>query len=524
MRIGVNCYELNRHMGGMRQYFHRLFGHLLVHDSSNDYVFFAREQAVEELDRLASDRWREHWVPIQTQEDIDVGRSNLDLYFCPFSIIWPRPVRAPSVVTIHDLQEMYFPDFFRPLDLFNRALHLPGSTRSADAVVTVSEFTKQTVEEHHGVSGRRIVSSPLCVGETFLRALAAPLAGDAPFERFLLYPANRWRHKNHAALLEALRRLRDDEGLRVRLVLTGHDVGGGPPVEELIREMGLQDQVRSVGYVSATEIVSLYRQAAGLIFPSLFEGFGLPLLEAMTAGCPAAVSRIPSLMEIGGEHALYFDPHSPDEIALAIRRLWSDSALCERMAAGGRLRAQGFHPQRMAEAHLQAFEIARRRYSHTRYWVRRVALERLHARRVRRRFRDHLDSPPAGLGVESGIRVRFDRGWHQLEGDAENWWRWSKGPASITITSDECRRVALEADALSAAAPNSIDLLLDGRSQIRWEIPSTQNGFGPLATVVLDLRQGASRLEIRSREPAVQFDGDPRKLAVAVKNLRFRPL
>src|SRR5690606_28833626 len=117
--------------------------------------------------------------------------------------------------------------------------HLPGSTRSADAVITVSEFTKSTVVKHHGVSERRVVAAPLCVGESFVQALETGEAAEAPFERYLLFPANRWPHKNHEALLRAIRRLRDADGLRVNVLLTGHDVAGGPPVDRLIAELGL---------------------------------------------------------------------------------------------------------------------------------------------------------------------------------------------------------------------------------------------------------------------------------------------
>src|SRR5690606_5995377 len=142
-------------IGGMRQYFFRLFNYLLAEDRANEYVFFATENNSAELARLTSDRWRDNVIEIRTQDDINIPAAGLDLYFCPFAIVWPRPAPVATVVTVHDIQEVFFPEFFQPADRFARALHYPSSSRAADAIVAVSEFTKQTVEQHHGVEGSR---------------------------------------------------------------------------------------------------------------------------------------------------------------------------------------------------------------------------------------------------------------------------------------------------------------------------------------------------------------------------------
>lgn len=520
MRIGVNCFALAANIGGMRQYFFRLFNYLLAEDRTNEYIFFATEKNREELARLTSPRWRDHVIDIASQDEIDVRKAGLDLYFCPFAIVWPRPAPTPTVVTVHDIQEVYFPEFFQPADRFVRALHYPGSSRAADAIVAVSEFTKQTVEQHHGVDGSRILTAHQCVGEQFIEDLEQAPDFEAPFERFLFFPANRWRHKNHEALLQALVRIRQQHNVAVRLVLTGHDYEGGYNVADRVRELGLENQVQSVGYVRADQVAALYRQAAGLVFPSLFEGFGLPLLEAMTAGCPAAVSRIPSLMEIVGDDGLFFDPHSVDSIAEAVYRLWTDAALREQLTATGRNRAREFTPQRMAQAHLDAFNLAAKRFSRPRYLLQTHVLEKWHSYRVHRAYRDLLGShTDAGA---NGVRIRFEKGWHGLEGDKENWWRWSSGRSKITLISESTRKLSLVGEALSAAKPNEIQIVFRGRSLARWEVDHSHSGFEPLPPVEIELPRGSSTLEIRSLQPGVQSGADPRKLAVALKNLRFR--
>lgn len=518
MRIGVNCFALAPNIGGMRQYFFRLFDQLLAEPSCHEYIFFAATGNLRELERLRSDRWRENLILIETQDDIDVRDAGVDVYFCPFGILWPRPNPVPSAVTVHDIQEVFFPEFFQPADRFIRAMHFPGSTRSADAVIAVSEFTKQTVQEHHGVRAERISTALQCVGAGFRQALERNVEFEPPFDRYLFYPANRWRHKNHEALLQAIVQVRQQRNTAIRLVLTGHDYDGGYQVARRIEELGLGDQVRSVGYVSGEEVAALYRQAAGMVFPSLFEGFGLPLLEAMTAGCPAAVSRIPSLVEIGGESGLFFDPHSVDSIADSIHRLWTDADLRRELTAAGVERAKQFTPEQMAASHLEAFDRAASSFSRARYLLHRTVLEPWHTRRVHRAHRDLISTTDGGA---DGVRIRFEKGWHGLEGDKENWWRWSSGRSKITLISKSARRLALVGESLSAPVPNEVRLVFRGKPLAHWTIGQSQSGFEPLPRVELELPSGSSILEIHSEAPAVRSGADPRKLAVALKNLRF---
>jgi glycosyltransferase involved in cell wall biosynthesis len=160
-------------------------------------------------------------------------------------------------------------------------------------------------------------------------------AGE-PREPFLLYPARPWPHKNHTRLYDAFARLRRDRpGLR--LVLTGGGHGNDFP-----------EGVEARGNVSLDELVSLYRRAAALVFPSLYEGFGLPPLEAMACGCPVACSAAASLPEICGDAARYFPPDDPAEMAAAVEDVLADP---EGWSAMGIARAAGFTWERSAAAH-----------------------------------------------------------------------------------------------------------------------------------------------------------------------------
>jgi glycosyltransferase involved in cell wall biosynthesis len=368
MRIGVNCYNLVAENGGIAHYFHLLFTELLANDNENDYVFFWFSHNADELNRLASNRWREQAIFLDDQRSIRSHLGALDLFFCPLNALYPRPVAVPSVVTIADIQEAFLPQLFTPAILYSRDRHTVGSTHMADCVITISEFSKQTLLEKHRLPEQKIVVSHHCADSIFydenrvLPSLSQPLP-----DVFVLYPANFWQHKNHEGLLKALRILREEEGLAIDAVLTGFPMPNGYPLAAKAAEYRVASQVHVLGHVSVGELARLYRNARMLVFPSRFEGFGIPLLEAMASGCPVAAANVASIPEVTGDAAVLFDPEQPRDIANAIARLWRDRSLRDDMAMRGRERARAFSPARMAQAHLTAFDRAVNTYSASRY-------------------------------------------------------------------------------------------------------------------------------------------------------------
>ncbi|MEI8233733.1 MAG: glycosyltransferase family 1 protein [Verrucomicrobiota bacterium] len=369
MKIGVHCFPLHAGIGGMRQYFLSLFDALLECDTENEYVFFHQAKNVPELEALASPRWRENAVQLGKTARVARHLKGLDLYFSPLIVLKPRPLPLPTVVMIPDNQEVFFPDFFSERQKFTRAWHHRGSARMADRVLTVSEFSKTTLSRHYGIPPQKIRVAPHCVDARFYRAREAGRRPQAalPAGEFLFYPANRWPHKNHDRLLRALQFLAVEKGLKLDLVLTGHDVTEGYPAQRMAAEYGLGGHVFCAGYVSVEELAWLYHHAAMTVFPSLFEGFGLPLVEAMAAGCPVACSRAAALPETGGDAVDYFNPHSPREMAEAIQRLWTRRERRAALVERGHARAACFSPTRLVRAHLQAFQEARAAYRPWRY-------------------------------------------------------------------------------------------------------------------------------------------------------------
>jgi glycosyltransferase involved in cell wall biosynthesis len=257
------------------------------------------------------------------------------------------------VLSIHDIQHEFFPQFFSRRDRLLRRLRWRPSARAADHIVTISEFSRRTICERFEVPAEKISVVPLAARKTLIADPAkTPLpSGLAESEApWVVYPASPLPAKNHARLLEglALHRDRNDDGLR--LVLIGPTQHSWAPVERAIAEHRLEDRVLRLGHVSETTLSALYQRATGLVFPSLFEGFGMPVVEAMEVGCPVAASDAACLPEVLGEVGRSFSPYEPEQIADALEWLVGiDAQERSRQAAAGREQAAKFSLERLIE-------------------------------------------------------------------------------------------------------------------------------------------------------------------------------
>jgi len=239
-------------------------------------------------------------------------------------------VGAPSVVSLLDLQHLDLPRLFSRSERAFRAVAWHRSVRGADRVIVISAFVRDRAVDLLGLDPERVRVVHLGIDHDRYTP------GALEREPFLLYPARRWAHKNHDRLFEAFAQLRRERP-ELRLVLTGgghtHDDAEGIEVR---------------GFVTEDELIDLYRRAAALVFPSLYEGFGQPPLEAMACGCPVACSNAASLPEIVGDAARLFDPSDPSAIADAIRDVL---AAPEEWSARGLERARLFSWDATARAH-----------------------------------------------------------------------------------------------------------------------------------------------------------------------------
>ena len=262
-----------------------------------------------------------------------LGRE-LDAAHFPLTLRVPR-VPAPYAVTLHDTQHLDLPGLFPRGERLFRALAYRRSAQGARVVIVPSEFVRGRAVSLLGLDPARV--RPIHWGID----LDELSPGDGRREPFLLYPARPWPHKNHARLYEAFELLRR-EHRKLRLVLTGHGDFGRVP-----------DGVEVRGLVSRAELVGLYRRAEALVFPSLYEGFGQPPLEAMACGCHVASSDATALPEVCGAAARLFDPRAAKAIAAAVEDVL---AAPKEWSRRGLAHARRFTWDRSAEAHEAVYE------------------------------------------------------------------------------------------------------------------------------------------------------------------------
>jgi glycosyltransferase involved in cell wall biosynthesis len=264
--------------------------------------------------------------------------AEFDVLHYPLTVPSPS-TDAPTVVTLHDTQHRDLPEFFGPARRSFRRIAYDRAARSAAAVVVTSEFVRERAIELLELDSSSVHVVPLAPDHSVFRP------GDEEPEPIVLYPARPWPHKNHTRLLEAFASLRETRP-QLRLVLTG----GG-----LERLEPLPEGVENLGTVSAEHLASLYRRAACLVYPSLYEGFGLPVLEAMACGCPVAASNAAAIPEIAGDAAVLFD--ATDVEAMAAAMVDADSRR-EELRERGLARAALFTWEETARRHDDVYRAA----------------------------------------------------------------------------------------------------------------------------------------------------------------------
>jgi glycosyltransferase involved in cell wall biosynthesis len=292
---------------------------------------------------------REQW---QVAEAFRRSRSRL-LHVPHYNV--PVLAAKRSVVTVHDLIHLRFPQFLTsPLALSYARFFLHRIVPRARAVLTVSEHSKRDIMEILGIPEGKITVSPHGVSERFHprppEEIAAGLAEDGLRPGYLLYVGNLKEFKNVPLLVATYEKLRGNRADFPPLVLVGRNFIRG--FEQRLREIS---GIVWLPSVSQDRIPLLYCGARALVYPSLYEGFGLPPLEAMASGTPVICSHRASLSEVVGESALLIDPESVAELTGAIGRILADDALCDRLRALGLARAKSFTWRRTAEITLGVY-------------------------------------------------------------------------------------------------------------------------------------------------------------------------
>lgn len=319
----------------------------------------ARRTVGERLDTLLRDLW---WH--QAGVTLAARRRGAALLHLPAGL-GPVAGRFPVVTTIHDVMPIRLASLFRPWYRRYAGVVMPRLARRSRVVITVSEATKQEIVEEFGLAPERVRVVPHGVDPDF-----RPLSPDDPRvtevrrryelpDRFVLAVGSIEPRKNLDRLLQAISLLRSRSGTRdVCLVHSGPEGWHPEQVWQRARDLGLDGAARFLGYTPAPDLQVLYGLARTFVYPSLWEAFGLPVIEAMACGCPVVTSGLSSLPEVAGDAALFVDPLSVDDIASAVAALWDDGPRRVALVRRGLERARDFTWERAARATIAVYDAA----------------------------------------------------------------------------------------------------------------------------------------------------------------------
>jgi len=269
---------------------------------------------------------------------------------------------CPTVLTIHDLSAFLYPKTHEAAHVRRSRRRVPLMARTATLIVTPSESVKREVVEHLHVAPEKIIAVPEAA-----RAIFRPLPPEQTVEtrkrlgvedEFLLFVGTIEPRKNLIVLLNAYRLLLNATTLRPQLVISGKKGWLTDKLFVSVRELGIEERVRFTGYLSDSDLCALYSSCRIFIYPSIYEGFGLPLLEAMACGAPVIASSVPSIIEVVDGAACLVAPASVDELAQKITALLGDQTERRRLSEAGLERARQFSWEQTARLMLEVYQEA----------------------------------------------------------------------------------------------------------------------------------------------------------------------
>jgi glycosyltransferase involved in cell wall biosynthesis len=351
VRIGIDARKL--HDFGIGTYIRNLVRHLARIDSTSEFVLFCRPQDAPSLASLGAnfrpvpEAAGNYSVSEQLRIPLALKRERVTLFHATHYVL-PPLVTCQSVVTIHDCIHLMFPQYLpNRFALGYARASMAYATRRATRILTVSESSKRDIVRFFGTPADKIDVIYNSFDERF-SVEPSEEAIDRVRERFqlhnpfVLYAGNVKPHKNLERLIEAFNLVRQRGLQRLKLVMIGDEISKYAALRRAVHRYQLHQQVRFIGYLPEETLAVMYRLAGVFVFPSLYEGFGLPPLEAMASGTPVVTSNVSSLPEVAGDAAVLVDPYDPVAIADAIYRVLTSGELQESLRIKGQIRAKQF--------------------------------------------------------------------------------------------------------------------------------------------------------------------------------------
>ncbi len=370
MRVGVEARSLQVAHYGVARYLTNLLTNCLEADDRNSYILYLSESLPRDslpipagerlqysvLKARPSIAWRHLRLPLQMRRD------KCDLHFSP-SYFVPMLKVCPEVVAVYDITFKVHPEWFSEDKRMRFDEIFWKRVARSDALITSSEYSKRDLVEYLRVRPEKVhVIYPGT--EAHFRPLGDGIDRDllrAKFGvtgEFVLSVGALHTRRNIPRLMEALARIEKEASTAIDVVVVGMQAPFSPAVDvpALAGEAGLRGKVAVFDYVSEEELVLLYNACTLLAYPSLYEGFGLPVLEAMACGAPVVCSNVTSIPEVAGDAALYFDPYDVDDMVVKLGRAWGDAALRSRLSEAGIEQAASFSWRRAGAELLALFD------------------------------------------------------------------------------------------------------------------------------------------------------------------------
>ncbi len=373
LRIALDGDTLGRKRTGDESYLVSLLRGLGRVCERNRYDVFTRDPARESA--RFSDLPRERWNFLRVGPDsiwlrhpvglpLALRRRRPDVYHAQYFL--PPLCPCPAVLTVHDISFAVRPEYFTLRDRVFLGALVPSALRRAARVITDTEYTRRDLSSRFGVDPARIAVIPLAA-DPIHRPLDRAACADSVRRKhgisapFILYVGTLQPRKNVGVLIRAFGSLGRRAGLPHKLLIVGKPKYMVEPVHEAIRESGRAQDIVFAGFVDDADLPTYYNAADVFVFPSLYEGFGLPVVEAMQCGTPVICSNASCLPEVVGDGALLADPNDADAFAAALERVLGDSALAEQLVQRGLARAGQFSWDRTARETLAVYDQAARR-------------------------------------------------------------------------------------------------------------------------------------------------------------------
>ena len=372
MHVLIDAHLAVKEIDGITRYLNGLLGALPALDAGVRYTVLTLPEAESGLpaEIFANANVRRVEVPLRgpTPRQHLVTRRWIrqiqpDVYHHPHFDL-PLGVGVPAVATVHDLKYLCHPEFFpsrgRLKSGYMKAC-LRHTLHAAAQVIAVSENTRRDLQRMFHVEPDRVAVVPHGVELSPVADGPQEAAPRSLPETYVLFVGTRRPHKNLTGLIRALQLLRTRHGVAADLVVAGKPYAGYAEPEALAHQLGLDAHVHFLDFVEDAQLATLYRQARVVALPSFYEGFGFPLVEAMSCGTPVVGSSVTSIPEVVGDAGLLADPHDPADLAAKLARILKDTKLAAQLARAGKQRAQRFTWNSVAKSTLNVYNRALQR-------------------------------------------------------------------------------------------------------------------------------------------------------------------